>query len=167
MEQESSADMLFRSLSFGLGYCTSFLIDITSDQIYQLYKNKSCSRRCFSQNRHEHLKPLLKKLHWLSVKERILFKIATFAFRFFDNTLSQYLSSSVYTQPRTRRFISEGEKIFPVQYGNLRALGTGHSLLRFLSSEQPFSLHPTQLFLLTVQNFPWIPLFSSAFYERP
>ena len=34
----------------------------------------------FRKSRHEPVTPLLKKLHWLPVKERILFKIATSAF---------------------------------------------------------------------------------------
>ena len=59
----------------------------------------------FRKSRHERVTPLLKKLHWLPVKERILFKIATFACRFFDGILPPYLSFclSVYTPSRTLR----------------------------------------------------------------
>ena len=34
-------------------------------------------RLLLAKNRHEHVRPLLKTLHWLPVKDRIIFKIAT------------------------------------------------------------------------------------------
>ena len=77
-----------------------------------------------------------KKLHWLPVKERILFKIATFAFRFFDDNLPPYLSSclSVYNLSRTLCSGSDEKtttkQLFPVQNGNSRALVTGRFLFR-------------------------------------
>ena len=87
-----------------LDYCNSLLIDITSGQMYRLQKIQThAAKVVFRKRRHEHVTPLLKKLHRLPGKERILFKIATFAFRFFDGTLPPYLLSclSVYTPSRT------------------------------------------------------------------
>ena len=77
-----------------LDYCNSLLIDITSDQMYHLKKNQNhAAKVVFHKSKHEHVTPLLKKLHWLLVKERLPVKEATFAFRFFDGTLPPYLSS--------------------------------------------------------------------------
>ena len=93
-----------------LDYCNSSLIDITSGQMYRLQKNQNhATKVVFRKSKHEHVIPLLKKLHWLPVKERILFKLATFALRIFDGTLPPYLSSclSVYTPSRTLRFSSD------------------------------------------------------------
>ena len=87
-----------------LYYCNSLLSDITFDQMYLLKKIQNhAAKVVFRKSKHEHVTPLLKKLHWLPVKERILFKIATFAFCFFDGTLPPYLSSclSVYTRSHT------------------------------------------------------------------
>ena len=97
------------------------------------------------------------------MKERILFKIATFAFRFSDGTLPPYLSSclSVYTPSRTIRFSSDLKikikKIFRVEIPGLWPLvilGSGAPCL-----EQSSSPHPTQQFPLTVENFPEDPPF--------
>ena len=49
----------------------------------------------FCNCRHEHVRPLLKALHWLPVKERIILRIASTVFQFFDGTLPPYLSSCV------------------------------------------------------------------------
>ena len=56
---------------------------------------------------------VFESLHWLPVKERIFFKIATFAFHFFDGTLPPYLSSclSVYIPSHTLHS-SSNEKTF-------------------------------------------------------
>ena len=117
-----------------LDYYNSLLINITSDQMYRLQKIQNhAAKVVLFKSKHEHVTPLLRKLHWLPVQERILFKIATFAFRFFDGTLPPYLSSclSVYTQSRTLRSSSdEKNNNFPVQNGNSRALVTGRSLFR-------------------------------------
>ena len=96
--------------------------------VYRLQKIKNHGAKVVFR----YVTPLLKKLHWLPVKERILFKIATFAFRFFDGTLPPCLSSclSVSTPSRTLRFSSDEKNLFPVQNGNSRALVTGRSLFR-------------------------------------
>ena len=115
-----------------LDYCNSLLIDITSDQVYDLPKNQNhAAKVVFRKSRHECVKPLLKKIHWIPVKETILFKIDTFAFRFFGDTLLPYLSScpSVYTPLVLSVPVLLKIKI-PVQAGSSVALVTGRSQFR-------------------------------------
>ena len=49
-----------------------------------------------------------KKLHWLPIKQRIYFKIATLVYRHFNNTLPSYLSArlTAYTASRSLRSCS-------------------------------------------------------------
>ena len=125
--------------------------------MYHLQKTQNnAAKVVFRKSKHEHVTPLLKKLRWLPVKDRILFKInLAFAFRFFDGTLLPYLSSclSVYTPSRTLRFSSD-EKLFPVQNGKSMAFVTGRSLFDTPYLKQSSSPRPTQLLPLKVQNFP-------------
>ena len=106
---------------------TSLLIKCTA---FKKFKNHA-AKVVFRKSKHEHVTPLLKKRHWIPVKERILFKIATFAFRFFDGTLPPYLSSclSVYTLFRTLRSSSAEKKqqLFCVKR---KLKGFGGSLFR-------------------------------------
>ena len=77
-----------------LDYCNSLLTDFNCDQMYRMQKVKNHATTPFvCKGRHEHVIPLPKALHWLPVKEGIIFKIVTFVFRFFDGTLPPYLSS--------------------------------------------------------------------------
>ena len=90
----------------------------------------------FRKGRHEHVRPLLKALHWLPVKERIILKTAAFAFLFFDGTLPPFLSPSclsVHTPPRTLRFSPKG---LSGARWNLKGFAqTDRSLFRFVHSK--------------------------------
>ena len=82
----------------------------------------------FTKYKYEHATPLLKKLHWLPVKERILFKIATFAFvSLMVGTVLPYLSSclSVYTPFGTFHSSSDDKTLSCAKW---KLKGFGHSL---------------------------------------
>ena len=157
--------------SFVLGRldcCKSLVIDITSAQKYRLQKKKIW----IMQPKSLHVTPRLKKPHRPPVKQRILFKIATFAFRFFDGTLPPYVSLclSVYTPSRTLRSSSDektlsrakwklkgfGHRSFSVQaplVWNSLPPNIGHScsLSQFKSSLKTF------LFTSAFSELPWFP----------
>ena len=97
------------------------------------------------------VRPLLKALHWLPVQERIIFKIATFVFRFcfilffIVSCHHTFRCFSLYTLLLAHFVpVQMGEekrkKNFLVQDGNLRALVTGRSLFRLPLSGTTFLL---------------------------
>ena len=95
LTRKATVQLMYSFVLSRLDYCNSLLIDITSDQTYRLKKNQSHAAKVISlKSKYTHVivTPLLNKLHRLPVEERILFKIATFAFCFFDGTLPPYLS---------------------------------------------------------------------------
>ena len=81
-----------------LDYCNSLLIDINCDQMYRLQKIQNhAAKIVFRKSRYEHVRPLLKAVQWLQVKERIVFKISTIVFSFLDGTVPSYLSPCLCT----------------------------------------------------------------------
>ena len=58
---------------------------------------KYAARLILKKSKRDHVTSLLKELHWLPVKYRIQYKLATLALRHFDGTLPPYLSSSLCT----------------------------------------------------------------------
>ena len=155
----------WRVLLFSVGWTTATLLfDNNCDQMYRLQKVQNhAAKLVFRKSRHEHVRPVIKALHWLSVKEKIIFMIAIFVFRFFDGTLSQYLSSclSLYTLYRTLHSNSDEKrkkrkkKLLLVKNRNLRTFGSRFILCSGSPClEQPScSSHPTLQFFLTVQSF--------------
>ena len=71
----------------------------------------------------DHVTPLLEKLHWLPVEARIHYKIATLAFRHFENSLPPYLSELLHTYQPSRTLRSSSEKLLKVPKPNLKSAG--------------------------------------------
>ena len=67
--------------------------------------------------------PYGKKLHWLPVEARIHYKIATLAFRHFENSLPPYLSELLHIYQPSRTLRSSSEKLLKVPQTNLKSAG--------------------------------------------
>ena len=97
---EAAAELARSRILSRIDYCNSLLAGNTSEQIAGLQKVQNHrARLTFRKKRHDHVTPLLKKLHWLPVSERIVFKLATLSFRYFDGTLPPYLSCCLSSYP--------------------------------------------------------------------
>ena len=126
-----------------LDYCQSLLIGSNCDQMYRLKEvHNQAAKGLFHKYRHEHVRPLIKAVHWLPVKERIIFEIVSFVSYFFDGTLPPYLSSfiSMQTSSHTLRFSSDFKKSVSCARWELNGLVTGCSLFRLPLSETTFLL---------------------------
>ena len=68
--------------------------------------------------RHHHSTPLLEKLHWLPISERIKYKVACMCFSAINGSCPAYLSEllHVYTPSRTLRFSSDTRMLEIQQY---------------------------------------------------
>ena len=66
---------------------------------------------------------VLKELHWLPVKFRCQYKIATLAYRHFEGSLPPYLSSSLCTYEPSRSLRSSNEKLLKIPKRNLKSFG--------------------------------------------
>ena len=153
---KATAQLMCSFVRSRLDYGNSLLVDINCDQTYRLEHVQShAAKVVFRKSRHEHIRPPVKALHWQPVKERIIFKIATFVFRFIDGTLPSCLPA--YIPNRTLRSSSDNErnknKQFHVQDGNLQLWLLVVLCSGFPCLEQPPCSHPTPQFSLTVQTF--------------
>ena len=63
----------------------------------------SAARLIVRQGKHSHIKPILDELHWLPVRERIVFKVLLIAYKILTNQAPFYLSNLVqfYSPMRT------------------------------------------------------------------
>ena len=76
-----------------LDFCNSTLIGITEEQLGRLqHVQNAAARLVLNRRKHDHATPMLKELHWLPVRARCQYKIATLAYRHFDGTLAPSLS---------------------------------------------------------------------------
>ena len=88
---KATAQLMCSLVLSRLDGCNSLLVDIYCDQIYRLQKvQNNAAKAVFRKNRHKHVRPLLKALHWQPVT-REYFEDRDFCFSFSHGTLLPYL----------------------------------------------------------------------------
>ena len=89
-----------------LDYCNSLMAGIPNHLLNQLQKiQNNAARLIFKSSKHEHVSPLLHSLHWLSINQRINYKLSSLSFSVVTGTAPQYLSEllHIYTSSRQLR----------------------------------------------------------------
>lgn len=73
--------------------CNSLLYGVLARNINKLQKlQNACARVIYSKKRRDHITPLLQELHWLPVRQRIIFKILLLVFKYYLNSVPLYIA---------------------------------------------------------------------------
>jgi hypothetical protein len=74
---------------------------VLAGNINKLQKlQNACARLIFGKKRREHVTPLLKQLHWLPIRQRIVFKILLLVFKFYQEMTPIYISELLHKSTR-------------------------------------------------------------------
>ena len=60
-----------------------------------------CARVLTKSPRREHITPVLKKLHWLKIQDRIIYKMLMLAYKSYCNMAPHYLSELINKQKKS------------------------------------------------------------------
>ena len=72
--------------------CNSLLYGVLGSNLNKLQKlQNACARLIYGKRKREHVTPLLRELHWLPIRQRIIFKILLFVFKFYQNSAPIYI----------------------------------------------------------------------------
>ena len=98
LSNSSTKQLVPSMITSRLDYCNATFAGVADEQIARTQKIQNNAARLIlkKKSKRDHVTPLLKKLHWLPVKYRIQYKLATLAFRHFDGTLPPYLFFSLH-----------------------------------------------------------------------
>ena len=107
-----------------LDYCDSLLAGIPSHQLERLKRIQNKAPRLITETRQrDHITPVLKELHWLSVSSRIKYKVLVLAYKCVHGQAPSYLSRLLKTQCHDER--TRGAKeIRLYQPTSKKAIGT-------------------------------------------
>ena len=93
-----------------LDYWNSVLYGVTDNQLQRLQSAQNAAARLITRTgRREHISPVLQELHWLPVRRRVDFKLATLMFKSLHGCAPSYLSDACKSAPEaSRRLRSSG-----------------------------------------------------------
>ena len=109
-----SAQTLVLALVIGrLDYCNSLLYGLPASYINMLQRVQNAAARLISNTpRFGHISPVMKDLHWLPVKYRIMFKIVVFTFKAIHGSAPTSISQLIRLKPKSTYMLRSNTKHF-------------------------------------------------------
>ena len=107
-----------------LDYCNALLAGLPDNAIRQLQRVQNCAARVVKLvNRRSHITPVLKDLHWLPVKFRIMYKINLITFHALNFHCPLYIYELLQEYCPTRSLRSSHQKLLHVPNFRLENYG--------------------------------------------
>ena len=107
-----------------VAYCNSLLAELPQYLLDKVQRVQNAAARLVSCTRkHDPITPVLKELHWLPVRQRIIFKILLFTYKALKALAPQYASDFLvqYKPPQALR--SSNKKLLQVPHFKLKTYG--------------------------------------------
>ena len=93
LDFKSSEQVVHAFVTSRIDYCNSLLVSTSQQNIDKIQRvQNSAARIIMKQNKYCHITPLLFKLHWLPISERITFKLLVIVYKCLNNLAPSYLS---------------------------------------------------------------------------
>ena len=141
-------------LQIGIDYCNGLLSTIPSTQLDRVQRLQNWAARLVSQVSREHpSRPLLNSLHWLPLKQRIMFKLLLYVYRIINNQSPKYLDTclNLYTPIRNLRSSND--------------LRLTYSVTRTLAGDRTFTVTASKYWNdlpLTIRQSPSVTIFRKS-----
>ena len=96
LTQDACATLIHSLISSRIDYCNSLLANLPKSSVMPLQRIQDTAARIIAlKSKYDHITPVLHALHWLPIKQRIMFKTILLVFRCIQNTAPSYLSELI------------------------------------------------------------------------
>ncbi len=117
LTQNAANTLIHSFLTSKIDYLNSLLIGLPEGLIQNLQKIQNVAARIVTGcPKRQHIKPVLKELHWLPVKSRINYKILLLTFKALHGLAPQYLRDLITPYVPTRCLQSENQHLLSVPH---------------------------------------------------
>ena len=127
LDQASTEKLVHSFVTSRLDSCNSLLFGLPSKELDSVQRvHNSAARLVTCVRGRAHMQPILRQLHWLPVRKRIVFKIILLTFKIIHGLAPQYLSDflPIYKPTRSlRSYFTFGIGITNVTYKAVDASG--------------------------------------------
>ena len=146
LTKECTETLIHAFISSRLDYCNSLLFGVPECHLHKLQRVQNAAARLVVQeSRFCHITPLLKSLHWLPVKYRIVFKLLLITFKAIHGLAPAYISELISVRDATGRYNLRSNNYLRLNYSSCKSLATlgdrsFHVAAPKLWNDLPFSL---------------------------
>jgi hypothetical protein len=124
LDEKSTASLVHAFVTSKIDYCNSLLYGLPKHQLDKLQRVMNTAARVISRTRKfEHITPVLFKLHWLPVPERIIFKILLLTFKALHGMAPPYLTELIIPYKPQRILRSTNQNLLSVPKTKLKYYG--------------------------------------------
>ena len=116
LDENTTHSLTHALISSTIDYCNSLYYNLPNAQLKKLQTVQNTAARTISYTpKFSHITPVLKQLHWLPVKYRIIYKIALLTYKTLHNMSPAYLRNMLieYSPTRTLRSANENLLVIP------------------------------------------------------
>ena len=92
LSYDACSTIIHALISCRLDYCNSILYNVPKSKTDRLQRiQNQCARILTKSPRREHITPVLMKLHWLKIQDRIIYKLLMLTYKSYYNMAPPYL----------------------------------------------------------------------------
>ena len=170
LSQEDAETLVHAFISSKLGFCSALLYGLPKSVIDRLQYVQNCAARLVTRTRSsEHITPVLRRLHWLPVTQRITYKILLLTYKALNGMAPRYITDLFQPYTPTRQLRSFSKNWLETPKSNLetrkfygdRSFQVAAPRLWNSLTDDITSIHKLDIFKNKIKTLPFIDAFTS------
>ena len=122
--QSETARLVHAYVTSKLDHCNSALYGLPDHQVSKLQRIQNTAARMITRTkRSEHIQPVLYKLHWLPIKQRVVFKILLLTYKVLNDLSPDYMKDLIIPYRPGRALRSSSHNLLVVPTSNTTYYG--------------------------------------------